>query len=228
MKKIIFFFAIGLLLGQSYASALTMELITNGDFETKDLSGWTQILPVGYSDEWGVAYGTVGGEHIHSSDYSWFATPWARGPNPNGVSLAQRVDISPYLTHLSSPYLSVKADLIYSKDGIEAQVNFYNDSMSLISATYFGEYRLTSWSTYSSSGYIQHIDTSLLIPNNSCYVEFKGTGTLHSGSYIDAGFDNVSLELDVTPVPEPATILLLGTGIAGLLGCRRKKGTKRA
>ncbi len=36
------------------------------------------------------------------------------------------------------------------------------------------------------------------------------------------GIDNVNLQVG-TPVPEPTTMLLFGTGIAGLIGLRRKK-----
>jgi hypothetical protein len=41
--------------------------------------------------------------------------------------------------------------------------------------------------------------------------------------WVGVEFDNVRLENDTIPTPEPATILLLGTGLLGLAGVGRKK-----
>ena len=78
-------------------------------------------------------------------------------------------------------------------------------------------------------------DTNLkLWVNDILYLDvYDTTGSQHDdGGYIALGssnhlnrtinYDNISGSVDVAPVPEPATILLLGSGIIGLLGFRRK------
>jgi hypothetical protein len=58
--------------------------------------------------------------------------------------------------------------------------------------------------------------TGILTPGNTYQLQFADADTR---AYFNEGIDNVSLTAQV--VPEPASLLLLGSGLAGLIGFRK-------
>ncbi len=76
--------------------------------------------------------------------------------------------------------------------------------------------------TYDGAGVSNdHWVIEMKIPNSFFGDNWNDSGTVHWTE--TCGNDAIDLDFPSTPVPEPATMSLLGLGLAGLIGARRKK-----
>jgi hypothetical protein len=216
MKRTLLTTCLGLVLANASDAAI-IELVQNGNFGSGSLDPWVQISPASPM-EWGVSSGgNVGGNNIHAADYSPFATPWTKGPNPSTTIIAQTIDLSSYLGSISGDTLSLSADLIYSNDSISCTVKFYDNSDNTISEKLLAEKR-----NYSDNWGLNYaLNEDLAIPANATSVQILFEGKLYDGSYIDSGFDAVSLTADV--VPEPSTLMVLAALLLGLSATHRRR-----
>lgn len=199
------------------ASASPIEVLSNGDFATGDLSGWTQSAPI-TPLEWGVTEGTgpIGAYVMQSSDSSFFATPWMEGPNPQSTTLFQRVDLETLNASLQGTF-TFSAEAIYANDRITLSYELYDTSLNL----------LTSQVVFTGLGGMSASNVAVsqmysFLPGTR-YISFVATGRLVNGIYIDAGFDNASILVDASPVstvPEPNNLSLFALGMILLLGLR--------
>lgn len=205
-------------------------LITNGDFETGDLTGWT-IAGLGNSTcptapgDWNVSSTSSTGctEVSNPISGSYAAYNMLDGANAMEYRLSQIIDID---TGFSAATLDWMHDAIWSTGTSvrEFTIDIYdvtgvNLLANLYSESYVGVGSTNGWQSHSID-----ISSSLSI--------FQGQSvSLAFATHIPAtwtgpagfGLDAISLEVETADVPEPSTLAIFALGMIGLASRRFKR-----
>ncbi len=224
-KRIQFTFALGAALATCLANATPIELITNGSFESGDLTGWT--LTDAGSGSFAIVSGTAPPNNTFTtpgaSQGSFYAVSYQGGPGTHALSQLFTVPVGTSQLNLSfDMFVQTAAALGINPAGLDhnvfpnqharvdllsANASAFDTGSGVISNFYIG---IDGTPTQPYKSYNFDL-TSLVLPGSSYLLRFAQSD--NQGNF-NQGIDNIKILADVSQVAEPGTLALLGLGIA--------------
>ena len=209
MKKLLSVFAaIVLVLGMAAAAKATL---VNGGFETGDFTGWTKYVPYGGSAQVVTSHNGDKGKHYTPVEGNYFALLKTDGPG-SYTTISQTIHLEAgwwvegYAAFDARDWWNDKAWVkIYDSTNGDLIATLWYSDVNQVGDFGDGPWTYWSWTANESGDYI---------------LKF---GVANAGDYSYDSYALFDATASATPIPEPTTLLLLGSGLIGLAGIGRRK-----